>query len=317
MPEIETTNAVFYDQEGNQDEFLTILKRNGVNTIRLRLWVNPDTEHSGFDEVNEFSQSLKSLGFKTWLSLHYSDSWADPGKQVTPRKWQAIPFAALRDSVDSYTRQVMQEMEPDYIQIGNEINTGLLHPEGHITNNHDQFIELLKTGIAAVRANSDETRIILHFAGIENSAWFFEQVQQLDYDIIGISYYPIWHGKSFEALKSGFENLSTKHGKSIVIAETAYPFTLDWNDWTTNIVGLDEQLILPELPATIDGQRDFVRQIKNLVLEVELGIGFCYWGGELIAWKGNQATDGSPWENQALFDFQNKALPVLSEFGTE
>jgi arabinogalactan endo-1,4-beta-galactosidase len=108
--------------------------------------------------------------------------------------------------------------------------------------------------------------------------------------------------------------LSETHNKEILIAETAYPFTLQWNDWTNNIVGSNEQLILPEYPATIEGQRKFIRQIKTLTKEVENGIGFCYWGAELISWKGNQSTDASPWENQAVFDFDNKALPVLSEF---
>ena len=136
----------------------------------------------------------------------------------------------------------------------------------------------------------------------------------LDYDIIGLSYYPIWHGTSLDDLQSCMQNLSQTHHKDILIAETAYPFTLDWNDWTNNIVGLDEHLILPDYPATPDGQRDFIRAIKTITNEVENGLGFCYWGAELIAWNGEQATDGSPWENQALFDFSNRALPVLNEF---
>ena len=203
------------------------------------------------------------------------------------------------------------------LQIGNEINSGLLHPSGHISNNYQKFKELMNMGITAVRANSTETEIILHFAGIEGSDWFFNQVNTLDYDIIGLSYYPIWHGKSLNNLKTKMQNLSETHNKKIIIAETAYPFTLEWNDWTNNIVGLDEQLILPEYPATIEGQRKFINQIKTLTKELENGIGLCYWGAELIAWKENQSTDASPWENQALFNFDNKALPVLREFKSE
>ena len=109
-------------------------------------------------------------------------------------------------------------------------------------------------------------------------------------------------------------SLSQTYGKEIVIAETAYPFTLEWNDWTNNIVGLEEQLILPDYPATEQGQRNFISAIKDISKETEKGIGFCYWGAELISWKGNQATDASPWENQAVFNFQNKALPVLEVF---
>ena len=113
------------------------------------------------------------------------------------------------------------------------------------------------------------------------------------------------------------QQLSNTHNKKILIAETAYPFTLEWNDWTNNIVGSDNQLILPEFPATPDGQKNFIKQIKKLTAEVENGMGFCYWGAELIAWKGIQSTDASPWENQALFDFDNKALSVLKEFRNE
>ena len=91
-------------------------------------------------------------------------------------------------------------------------------------------------------------------------------------------------------------------------------FTLEWNDWTHNIVGLDAQLILPEYPASIKGQRQFINQIKTLTKEGDYGIGLCYWGAELIACKGNQAIAASAWENQAIFDFDNTAVPVRKEF---
>jgi arabinogalactan endo-1,4-beta-galactosidase len=316
-PEISHTNPIFYDLDGNQKDFLIILKENGVNTVRLRLWVNPINEHSGFNEVKQFSQTLRTKGFKTWLTLHYSDTWADPGHQETPLQWQGISFTALKDSVYNYTEKVMHEMQPDYIQIGNEINSGILHPYGNIGTNYQNFISLIQEGCSAVRKNSNDCKIILHFAGFENSDWFFSQVNAIDYDIIGLSYYPIWHGKSLNTLKTTMKDLSNSYNKKIVIAETAYPFTLEWNDWTNNIVGLDEQLILPEYPATSEGQRIFIKQIKTLTKELENGIGFCYWGTELIAWKGNQSTDASTWENQAMFDFENKALPVLREFKSE
>ena len=317
FPEISSANPIFYDLEGEQKDFLEIIKENGVNTIRLRLWVNPENEHSGYKEVIRFSKTLKSYGFKTWLTLHYSDTWADPAHQVTPITWQNINFSDLKDSVYNYTKKVMEDMAPNYIQIGNEINTGFLHPSGHMSSNNQQFIELINSGVDAVRSNSDQTKIILHYAGIEGADWFFKQVTEIDYDLIGLSYYPIWHGKSLSNLKAKIQDLSETYNKDIVIAETAYPFTLNWNDWTNNIVGLEEQLILPEYPADPEGQRKFIKEIINLTKSIEHGAGFCYWGAELIAWKGNQAVDASPWENQALFDFGNKALPVLREFKLE
>ena len=108
--------------------------------------------------------------------------------------------------------------------------------------------------------------------------------------------------------------LSETKNKKIIIAETAYPFTIQWNDWTNNIVGLEEQLILPKYLANPEGQSRFIKDLKALTQDLKKGIGFCYWGAEKIAWKGNQATDASPWENQALFDFNNNALPGLREF---
>ena len=257
-PEISSVNPIFYDLEGNQKDMLMILKENGVNTIRLRLWVNPNNEHSGFEEVKQFSQIVKALGFKTWITLHYSDSWADPGNQETPAQWQGLRFYDLKDSVYAYTQKVIAEIKPNYIQIGNEINAGLLHPYGNISTNYESFIDIINEACAAVRDNSDSCKIILHFAGIENSEWFFNQLTTVDYDIIGLSYYPIWHGKSLKNLKTTMQNLSVSNNKQIVIAETAYPFTLEWNDLTNNIVGLDEQLILPEYPATPVGQRKFI-----------------------------------------------------------
>lgn len=316
-PEISNSNPIFYDLEGNQNDFLTILKKNGVNTIRLKLWVHPSNEHAGFNEVKQFSTTLKTHGFKTWLTLHYSDTWADPAHQETPLAWQGSSFTQLKDSVYSYTEKIVSELQPDFIQIGNEINNGFLHPYGHISNEFEQFKELMSTGIRAVRNTSNNTKIILHYAGIDGADWFYNQVGVLDYDIIGLSYYPKWHGKSLKNLKTKMHDLSEMHRKKILIAETAYPFTLEWNDWTHNIVGLDEQLILPAYPATPEGQKNFIKAIKTVTKEVDNGIGFCYWGAELIAWKGTQSSDASPWENQALFDFNNQALPVLSVFNTD
>lgn len=315
-PEIKISNPTFYDTDGVSKDFISILKSKGINTVRLRLWVNPANGHSGFNEVKQFSETLKANGFRIWLALHYSDTWADPGQQQPPNAWQHIEYAALKDSVYTYTKKVMTQIQPDYIQIGNEINSGFLHPYGDLTGNRTRFIELLQKGILAVREKSDSTKIIIHFAGIQAAEWFFSNLTMLDYDIIGLSYYPIWHGKSLNNLKNIMVSLSQTYKKDILIAETAYPFTLQWNDWTNNIVGLENQLILPEFPATATGQKDFVKSIIQLTKDIpnKKGIGFCYWGAESIAWKGPQATNASSWENQALFDFQNKALPVIEEF---
>ena len=135
-PEISNSNPTFFDLEGNQNDFLTILKDNGINTVRLRLWINPSDEYSGFEEVKQFSQTLKNNGFKVWLTLHYSDTWADPGHQETPSNWSGLSFNNLKDSLYNYTQKVIHEITPNYIQIGNEINNGILHPTGNISTNY-------------------------------------------------------------------------------------------------------------------------------------------------------------------------------------
>ena len=313
-PQIANLNHIFYNSQGEEIDFLHSLLINGVNTIRLRLWVNPTDNASSFSEVKEFSQQLKLLGFKIWITPHFSDTWAHPGQQILPSAWQSLSYNDLKNQVYSYLSHIMNEIEPDYIQIGNEINSGILFPFGDILNSSDQFIDLINHGINAVRDVSANTKIILHFAGHENANWFYNYVNEVDYDIIGISYYPIWHGKSLTDLEQNLTELSENFGREIIIAETAYPFTLNWNDWTNNIVGLDEQLILPNYPATPLGQQNFIKDLKNIILELDNGIGFCYWGAELIAWDGENSDSGSVWENQALFDFENKELPVLQEF---
>ncbi|HBH07716.1 MAG TPA: arabinogalactan endo-1,4-beta-galactosidase [Flavobacteriales bacterium] len=316
-PEIREANLDFYNRDGQKEEMLKILKENGVNTIRLRLWVDPENQHSGFNEVNSFSEELRSRGFRIWLTLHYSDSWADPGKQVAPQRWQGLEFEALKDSLFHYTQHVVNVIDPEIIQIGNEVNSGMLHPYGNISAQKGQFIQLLQTGAEAVRNVSETSLIMIHYAGLEGADWFFDQVESVDYDLIGISYYPLWHGKSLNTLGRTLAGLQEKYQKEVLIAETAYPFTLDWNDWTNNIVGLEEQLILPEFPASPAGQKAFLGRIKEIVDDTPGGQGLCYWGAEMVAWKGDQATDGSSWENQALFDFENHALPVIEVFQNE
>lgn len=314
LPQIESTNTVFYNYKGEEEDVLNTFKNSGVNTVRLRIWNNPSNYHSSFEEVKTFSQKIKQLGLKVWITVHYSDTWADPGNQETPLAWQGLSYNAIKDSVYVYTNKIVTEINPDFIQLGNEINSGILFPFGNINDNEAQFIELLSTGIKSVRDNSDDTKIIMHYAGIEDSDWLYSKLTNLDYDIIGLSYYPIWHGRNLAELKSTLSNLSQTYNKDILIAETSYPFVLDWNDWTNNVVGLEEHLILPEYPATPLGQKEFISEIKKIVFSTNRGIGFCYWGAELVAFKGHQSTDGSAWENQALYDFDNKVLPVLREF---
>lgn len=316
-PEIEQSGARFYNRAGEEADFLALLKASGVNTIRLRLWVDPAGQHAGFEEVSSFAIRLREEGFRIWLALHYSDTWADPGQQRLPQQWLNLSFEVLREEIGRYTQQVAEEISPDYLQVGNELNTGFLHPHGHLINNPEQFGRLMSTAVAAARIGAPSAQIIMHYAGIAGANWFYEQLSEVDYDIIGLSYYPVWHGKDLRQLSATLTELRQQEGKEVLIAETAYPFTLSWNDQTSNIVGLEEQLILPDFPATTQGQLAYLQAIREVVDEVEGGIGFCYWGAELIAWQGPLSQTASPWENQALFDFSNRANPALEAFAID
>jgi arabinogalactan endo-1,4-beta-galactosidase len=310
LPEIRQSGIITKNEIGQAEDMLTTLKKNGVNTIRLRLWHTPQNIHSSFEEVKNFSQEIKNNGMKVWLTVHYSDNWADPGKQTKPTAWNNLALAQLKDSVYNYTQKIITEMQPDFIQIGNEINSGLLWPEGNISNT-SQMLDLLKQGIKAVRDNSTTTKILLHYAGHKDASTFFENFKTTDYDIIALSYYAWWHGKDLNALESNLNTLGQTYNKPILIAETAYPFTYAWNDWTNNQIG-DSSQILPEFKATSEGQKAYLNKMKSLITNSNRGIGLCYWGGEWIAFKGPTASNGSSWENLALWDFYNKALPALS-----
>lgn len=314
LPEIESAGTILYNN-GKAEDMLTTLKNAGCNTIRIRLWKNPGNGHSGITEVKALAARVKQAGLKVWLTVHYSDTWADPGSQTTPDEWKNLSFADLKTAVATYTSTIITEINPDIIQIGNEINSGLLWPQGHLINQEAQCIDLLKTASATIRSKAPNTKIMIHYAGVKASDtdWFFTKVKNVDYDYIGLSYYPVWHGKDLVVVKSTIDALGSKFSKKVIIAETAYPFTLLWNDWTDNIVGGKDQLVF-EYPATADGQKKYILAIKNLVKTSKSGIGFAYWGGEWISFKGKEAKNGSTFENQAFYDFDNKALPVLQAF---
>lgn len=313
LPLIESEGTI-YKKNGVAENALTTLKNAGCNTIRIRLWKDPLDSHSGLAEVKALAIRVKNAGMKVWLTVHYSDTWADPANQAKPAAWQSLSFTNLKAAVASYTTTVLNEIQPDIYQIGNETNDGMLWPEGKLTTNENQYLQILQTASTTIRSEAPSTKIMLHYAGIDSGAtWFFNKVSTIDYDYIGLSYYPIWHGKVMGDITTAINSLSQAHNKKVLIAETAYPFTLTWNDYTNNLVGQSNQLI-PAYPATNDGQKNYLLALKSLIKQTSNGIGFCYWGAEWVAFRGPTATNGSSFENQALWDFNNNALPVMDAF---
>lgn len=313
LPEMESLNTKFYDSTGVEKPFLNIIKESGVNLVRIRLWNNPMNGHSGINEVVTLSNRCKQMGFKILLDLHYSDTWADPANQQPPAAWKELNLAQLEDSVYQFTKDVMHEVQPEYVQIGNEINNGFMWPLGSIFY-EEQFATLLKSGVKACREVAPQSKIMIHYAGIEGSEIFYKKLKdhQLDYDIIALSYYPLWHGKSTSVLEKQMDTLRWKFQKDVFIAEFSYPFTLQYNDQTHNVLGQESQLV-NGFAATRVGQKAFVSEIRNISNRI-FGLGFCYWGGEWVAFKGSASTTGSSYENQALFNFENQANPALGEF---
>lgn len=315
LPLIESEGTI-YKHNNLAEDPITTLKNAGCNAIRIRLWKNPSDAHSGLAEVKAFAQRVKTAGLKVWLTVHYSDTWADPGSQTKPLAWQSMDFNTLKTSVTDYTNEIMTEINPDIIQIGNETNDGMLWPEGKLSTNESQYLQLVSAATTAVRAKSSTTKIMMHFAGISGAEYYFNKIKDMDYDYIGMSYYPIWHGKSLVNLQTTMNALGNLYGKKIIIAETSYPFTFGYNDYTNNLLGLDSQII-PAFQPTNTGQKGFLSAIKNTVKQSSHGIGFCYWGSEWVAFRGPTSTNGSPWENQALWNFTNNSLPVMDVFNAD
>ncbi len=291
---------------------LNQLKLNGWNTIRLRLWHSPNSPESGLDQVAALAEEAHSLGLKVLLTIHYSDTWADPGHQTKPAAWNGMGGDVLLDSVYQYTYRVVGRIQPDFVQIGNEINGGMLWPEGR-SSNAAYFFNLLDTGLSASKAVMPDCKTVLHYAGYRGACSFAQWLQQMPCDYWGLSYYPIWHGKSLDSLKSAVECVYASTGKRVFLAEISYPFTLSWNDWTHNIVG-DTAQLLNGFPPNPQGQMAYVQALRSLMKEANGGSGICYWGAEWVSYRGAQATNGSSWENQALWDFNAQCLPVMQAF---
>jgi arabinogalactan endo-1,4-beta-galactosidase len=326
LPEIEQAGTSFYGADGMAVDALAFVKAKGTNIIRLRLWHNSSTGHSNYKEIETFAQRIKSAGLNWWLDFHYSDTWADPGNQTIPAAWRAASQTVLLDSVYNYTYNVLSNLKaknilPAIVQIGNENNSGMLWDKGKVGGSFDvnwpNYAALVKKGIDAVKAVDASIKVMLHVAGTSGAQWFYNNIknQGISYDIIGLSYYPFWHNRNLTELQTDLDALANNFNKDIFIAETAYPFTTGWNDYTNNVVGASASL-LNGYEATPAGQVKFLTDLRTVINKIpnNHGLGFCYWAPDWMAYRGSTATNGSSWENLALFDFNNKALEGWNAF---
>ncbi len=323
----EDLGGVYRDADGTEGDALQILKDHGLNYARLRVWVDPADGYHGKEEILEMALRLKSLGIKLLVDFHYSDNWADPGKQIKPAAWKDYDFEQLKTAVYDHTFDVCNSLvaqgtPPDIVQVGNEINAGMLWPDGDY-NHMDNLAELLKEGYRAVKDCSNSALVMLHIAeGGDNdlARWWFGNItrREVPFDVIGISYYPFWHG-SLGQLQYNLNDISARYDKDVILVETAYAFTAREDDFHPNIV--NRTMAIPGYPLTPEGQRAMLRDVIAIVRAVPdgRGLGVFYWDATWTAVPGNgwDSTDpdsGNAWENQALFDYDDRVLMALDEY---
>lgn len=320
--EMEDCGAV-YRKAGKPVDPFTLFKAEGGNLVRVRIWNNATwTRYSNFDDVLKTIRRAKAQGLQSLLDFHYSDDWADGGKQITPAAWANLDEDAQAAALHDYTRDILQRLDaagamPEMVQVGNETNPELLGGKENVPINWRRNAKLLNAGIRAVRevgaTASINPRVMLHIAQPENVVPWFDAATAAGvrgYDLIGISYYRKWSKWSLSQLKWTVATSKARYGKDVIVVETGYPFTLKGADTANNLLGTDA--LIKGYPATPIGQRDYMVDLTQLVVDAG-GIGVVYWEPYWVSTRcGTRWGKGSDWENSTWFDYRrHEALPVF------
>lgn len=352
----ELEHGAVYLDGGMPIDPLDAFRHNGVEYMRIRVWNDPFGPNGepylagncNLDHYIRFAKVAKSKGYRLLMNFHYSDFWADPGKQMIPKAWMGYNLDSMACAVYEFTKTCLNaaieaDVAPDLIQVGNEITNGMLWPMGKLEladgtrGNYENFCCLLSAGCRACREVLPDAKIILHLERSNDQAVyqeFFTRVRDagIDYDIIGASYYPYWHGTPDEL----FANLNAcRHfGKEIMIMELGYGFTTEaycLDGQAQRLVIDPERAYVPGLseryPMNPDGQAAFIRDFLVQARENSID-GVFYWEplwlpGEGICWaseagqayiheEGKSTTN--EWANQCLFDYEGNQLPAFAEF---
>jgi len=300
--------GVVFKENGVVTPVLEILKAHGYNWVRLRLFHAPTDLPNNLDYTIASAKAAKKLGFHILLDLHYSDTWADPAKQFTPKAWVGSSHEQLVKAVFAYTRDTIAALRsadvlPDIVQIGNEVISGMLWPDGRLPDNWDHFAALLKAGIAGVAAGADDgphPRIMIHIdrgGDVEGTKYFFDKLNSyhVPFDVIGQSYYPWWHG-SLNDLRDNLRFMAKTYKKNIFVVETAY-------NWKPTEY-INKKAPFPETP---EGQKQFLAAVNRVVQETPggLGKGIFWW---------EPAVPPQPISSRSFFDDNNNVLPVITGF---
>ena len=326
--EIEECGAQFKSDGKKVDPFILFAEK-GTNLIRVRLWHTPRTPYSNFNDVKKTIARAKAQKMEVLLDFHYSDTWADPGRQDIPKAWVEINDQnILGDSLYNYTYLTLSKLNdanllPEMVQVGNETNSELLQPEGKFKDNIDwnRNSMLLNKGIKAVRdisaISGKKIEVMLHIAQPENALKWFAAADNnnlKDFDWIGISYYPLWSEYKFDRLPVAIDSLIKTYKKKLMVVETSYPYTLENIDKANNI--LDQKALLAEYPATPEGQKNYMIDLTRITLKAG-GKGVVYWEP---AWVTSSCKtlwgEGSHWDNATFFDAANgnEALPAFEYY---
>jgi len=286
---------------------LLIFKDHGYNWIRLRLFHTPTQLPNSLDYTITLAKEAKKNGFKFLLDYHYSDTWADPGKQFTPKAWAGLSHNQLVTSVFEYTRETIKAFReagvlPEMVQIGNEVINGMIWPDGKIPENWDNFAELVQAGINGVNAGSDSMnrpKIMIHIdkgGSIKSTKYFFDKLLSygIDFDYIGQSYYPWWHGTLLD-LRNNMIFMAESYKKPIILVEVAYCAS-----------PTEYKMRGAPFAETPEGQKEFLEEVHRIVLNTpnNLGAGIFWW---------EPATNGGR-SSRDFFDTKGNVLPVITVF---
>ncbi|KAF9567186.1 endogalactanase [Agrocybe pediades] len=308
--------GVSYKDNGQTTKFETILHNHGVNLARIRVWTSTNDADYSLNYGLALAKRAAAAGMGIFVDLHYSDTWADPGKQATPSGWPNN-LSGLNTQIYTYTMSVVQAFNNQgtpvkFIEIGNEINSGILFPTGQISSNgYSPLSQLLHSAASAVRTASPSTKIMIHLANGWNSAAVSSFYQQIfipgqlspsDVDVMAFSFYPFYGtGATLSALKSSMTNIINKYNKDIMIVET---------DWPASCSGVS--MSEPSVPISAAGQSQWVADIRDTVSSLPggHGLGIVYWEP---GWIGN-ANLGSGCSDNLLVDGSGNTRSSISMF---